>query len=460
MELGTQTYIVNKLTQCYAKGDLKEHLNIFRNALGFYLVVGAVGLAIVSAGVFFDFFNKFLNIEITDGSIINGAVLILGINVLLGIVGGLVLGLYASFGEYYRQVALIAAREASLVILVAAGLILGANFILMALLYLMVSLCVFFFAFKDIRKRYPEIIFRAYPIDWKLIKGFVSQGLFFLMIPLANTIAIQGSILFIGVYFSAGAVAVFSAHKTLSNFAVRIGDAIKGSIDPELAAMEIREDYQRLRLIYNFILKFVMLFSFSIAVFLFFIGGDIINIWTSGKIVLDKALWTILMVNLPINLFLLFNSAFHIATNKYKAYSISKLISAVLGFIFAVILVFYFNLGIAGIVLAFTVSEAIIVGLVISQKTSQIIKADVKLYWLKNIAMILPIGVLHFTFGWVIYKIIDNLIIKIVFLGTAIFALGAIFYKFLFNQEEKNIIKSLLKRIFLKSPLTNIYGEQ
>lgn len=459
IDLGTNTFITNKLTQCYAKGNLREYTEIFHSALRFYLIIGIVGLIILSSSVFLFHLPDFLNLKITHRAIINLTILILGMNALFGVLGGLVLGLYASVGEYYRQAAFLSAREGILVFAVAFGLILKGSFIAIALSYLIIFLTIILFAYKDIRKRHPEIIFGTSLADWSLTKKFIFSGLVFLMIPLANAIAIQGSILFVGAYLSAGAVAIFMTHKTLSNFVVRIEDVIKQSINPEITAAEMRMDYRRLQLIYGFFLKFSILFSFSLAILLFFIGRDVIELWTGGRIIFNSALWTILMINLPISLFLLFNSTFHVATNKYKNYSISKLFSAVSGLVLAFIFTIYFGWGIAGVALAFIASEAIIVGTAIIGKTSQIIGANIKMYWIKGVIKIFPLAVFNLVSCWIIYGFMENLFIRIIFLTGVVFVAGVIFfYKFLFNKEEKIIIGSLLKKFPLGVYLNQFFS--
>ena len=49
---------------------------------------------------------------------------------------------------------------------------------------------------------------------------------------------------------------------------------------PELTAAEARQNYQKMQLAFNFLIKLSLFSSFSFAVFLFFAGEYIIRIWT------------------------------------------------------------------------------------------------------------------------------------------------------------------------------------
>ncbi len=113
--IGMQTFVVNRLTQCYTKGNLREYVKTFRSALSLYLIIVILLLLLLVIFVFFAPFSDWLNIEMSINSVARITILILGGYILFSIIFGLIVGLYDSTGDYSRRTLLINIREIILI---------------------------------------------------------------------------------------------------------------------------------------------------------------------------------------------------------------------------------------------------------------------------------------------------------------------------------------------------------
>lgn len=104
-------------------------------------------------------------------------------------------------------------------------------------------------------------------------------------------------------------------------------------------------DYGKLQLAHNFLLKASLFISFSFVVFLFFAGRDIVRIWTQDKVLFQTILWILLLAYLPINCFWETSGLFQIATNKHKSFSLCKGGAAILGLVLFMMLAKIWGIG-------------------------------------------------------------------------------------------------------------------
>jgi len=447
VDIGMQNYVINRLTQKYSEGDIKEFNKIFQSALRLYLII--IFVVSLSFLFFISFvpFNKWFNITFTSNNTIKLTAFILGIYLLSGILSGLLTGLYHSFGEYPRRALLADLKEIIFISLIATALLLKSNFVVIASLhfiplFILISYCLF-----DIKRRHREIQFGFSKASWKLSFSFIIPGLLFLMITLAYTLKIQGSILVISSILGTGAVAIFSVHRTLANLISKVINSINCAIWPELTAADTRKDYKKMQKAFYFLIKLSLFLSFSFAVFLFFTGKDIIRIWTRNRIEFQPILWLFFLIYLPFTVFWETSGIFQLSTNKHKKYALARLTSAILGIILAIFLTKSF--GLLGALLGFIISEGIICGTIVPSETLKITRADKKEFWFNTVGKGFIIILPQILIAWFLSNYVSNIFLQWILLVFAIFLIGAIIgYLFWLTEEERKklwIIKSYIK---------------
>lgn len=446
-ELGMGRYITNKMTQAYSQGDSAEYAKIFKSAAFLHGFLVVIGIAIVFVVAFVLPINDWFNIKITEKNTVQTTILILGGYILLGVVSSLISGLYTSIGEFARGALASNIKDILLIGFVALTLVFGGEFISVAFWYLFLLFAFICFIFWDVMKRHKELNLLGAKTDWPLAKSFIIPGLVFMLIMLSQMIQIQGSVLIIGSVLGSVAVAVFAVHRTLANFVKRAVGVIVPALSPELTTGEARGDYAKLQTIHNMFLKAAIMLSVTSVVFLFYTGEGIISIWTGGEIVLDKGLWNVLLISVPLYAIWHFSATFQTATNKYTSYSVISIISSLIGLILAIILIRYW--GVAGVVVGFMIPEILINLWWIPRKTTHIIKGRFRDYlsvlWVGGVLAIILLavgGFLNMFFvSWA----------KLFVLGVAIAATGIAFSYFLWlDKKEKEIVDNFLNKAVLK----------
>ncbi|MAF80279.1 hypothetical protein CL629_04360 [bacterium] len=452
---GMGTYIRNRLTQAYAKGAHKEYARILKSAFGIFSSIFAVFFIILIAlAIFFPFFELF-DIHTAGEISVRITVFILGLYILLGVLSGLVGSLYTTIGEYPRQAAIRNIRELILMLFVVIVLVLGGEFISVALVYLLTLIGITLFAGLDIQRRHPEIrkSLGMVSIDWRLAKSFLKPGFVFLLIPFSRMIYVQGSVILIGAVFGASKVVVFSVHRTLSHIAKRFVSVITPAILPELTAGEIRGEYQKLRRIHSLFMKFILFVSITATIFLFFGGEDILRFWTRGKVALDPSLWIFLLILIPITAIWESNAVFQVAINKYNKYAASRITSIVIGLLLALVLIK--PMGLAGVALGFLIGEVGINFWFVPLNTLRVIRAR-KRDFVFLVVKGAPLFLLQLLAGWILSSAITNLWFMIIGLGITVTILGMLYTYFLwFDEKEKRLMQTLLSKSiqYLKTKL-------
>ncbi len=444
-DIGMGNFVTNRMTQLYSKGDVRGYIKTLRSALSLYTVITAVLFLFLLVFTFSAPFLDWFNIEVADEASVRVSILILGAYILLGTLSGLFAGLWVSVGEFVRFKLLINIREILLIGFVALTLFLKGSFISVASWYLILLLAFIFFVIFDIKRHYPEINLKSAKTDWKLALGFIAPGLVFLMIPFAEVITLQGSILIIGSSLGAIAVVTFSVHRTLANLVRRITSAVYMAIKPEIAADEERGNYGKIQLIHNLLVKIVFLVSVSATVFLFFMGEDIIRVWTGGKIEFQPILWLIFLISVPITTLWRFSSIFQIATNKYTGLAIVRIISAFIGLILAFVFIKFW--GIVGVLLGFILVEILLNSWFIPYKTLKLIKGSLKKF-LSTLTKGSLMLVAQFFIALLMVRYITNKWLLLVILGAGVLAVGSYFTYFIWMDEnEKKITSDFIKRV-------------
>ncbi len=384
VEVGMHNYIANLLTRAYARGRKEEYLRTFQSGLLIYLAIITVFGALFAGLVLRLPIHDWLRITRTTAPTVRLTALLLGGNLLLSLLAGLVTGLYHSQGEYPRHAMLVNGRQAAMILLVAGGLLLRFGFAALASIYLLVTAGFIGLCLIDLKRRgrLVELGFRH--SDWKTALSFIAPGSLFLLITLTNVIKIHGSVLVINAILGAAMVAVFSVHRVLGNAVKSLVGMIYHVIWPELTAAESRRDEAKLRAAFFSLLKLSLFTSFTIAVFLGFYGGEIIGIWTAGRIEFHPLLWFLIICYLPWNGLWEASGIFFLSTNRHRGYAWLRFASTAVAIPLAILLTST-RAGIAGTMAAFIAAEMAFCGLTIPAGAMKMVGASRRQLWIHTV---------------------------------------------------------------------------
>ena len=445
VDIGMHNYVVNSLTQYRSKADCLSYTKVLHSALRLYLMIVILFTLILAAFIYLTPFDKWVNISITAVNEVKAATFLLGMYILLSVPGGLVSGLYHSLAEFPRRAILTNIQQILLLSFLATVLFLKYNFVVVALVHFVPFLIILIFTVYDISHRYPEVNFGFSSGDWRLSLSLLSPGFFFFFIALSNLLKIQGSILVVSASIGAAAAAVFSVHRTLANLIIKITGAIRNAVWPEVTVTDATDNYAKMSLLHNFLMKILLLISTSFAAFLCFTGKDIINLWTNGRIEFQPVLWMLLVAYLPINCLWETSGLFQFSTNKHRRFSLCKSSSSMLGIVLCVLLTKIW--GIVGTLSGFVIAELAICW-IIPLETLRIVKIKRADFLVNIVAKGALIAGLQVLFGWFASSYISNIFIRYLVLIIVILAVGLSATYFLwFTQEERVLTFGLIKRL-------------
>lgn len=446
MDIGIQNCVVNRLTQEYSSGNLTEYKKVLHSALQLYTLIVFFGALVLGLFLFGTPFTAWLNITNTPPGEVKYAAMLLGMYLLASIPNGVIGGVYSSIGEYPRRAMLVNLQQIVLLVLLICVLLLKPSFTTVSLVYFLPVVGMMVFTIVDVTRRHREIQYGFSAASWKDAASFLHPGFLFLLIMLANMLKAQGSVLLVGAAVGAGAVAVFSVHRTLANLIVKIMGSINNAAWPEVTATEAIKDYDRLRAMHDVLMKGALFLSTAFAIFLWFAGQDILSLWTRDKISCDPLLWALLMAYLPINCLWECSATFQVATNKHGLYSICKGIAAPLGLLLAVWLTRAW--GMAGAFAGFMIVEILICWL-IPLRTLRLLDVQVPRFLASILGVGVLIAILEMAAGYLLYALIPgDGMIRIIAILAGVFVVGGVSCVFLWmNKSEKQMIERLFARL-------------
>lgn len=441
-DAGMSNFVINRMLQRHATGDIKGYRTTFWSAWYFYrnIVLCLLPVFIIFAAV--APFTRWFNITHAEGIGIRIAALLLGVQVLADHLPGLFSGVYISHGEYYRWKVLVSLWQLTAIGTVGVVLFLKGGLVAVASAYLVSFLIFTVCVYLDVRKRYPQIDLqrRSQYRDKNVAQGFLVSGITFLLIPLANMIKMQGSLLLVGSSLGVVAVAVFGVHRTLTNFIPRFLSIIMPALQHEVTAAYQRQDIHKVQESFRLFMKIVLAISVSAVVFLFFAGADILAMWTAGKIQFNSILFILLLVSVFVYTVGYASSRFQLAINKYQSYAVTRVISTGIGWSIAAGLAHRF--GLVGIVSGFIISELIVDFIVIPYTTLRLIKEPAHRY-LGMLGVGAVLFVLQVFWAHKVSFLTSNHLTHMVLSAVVTAIIGSTFtFVLWFNKRERQLFKA------------------
>ena len=290
LDLGLQTYVVNRLNQSYARGENGEYARVLQSALLWSLTLCAAALLVVAGLLSVLPFESWFRFTLTAHPVAAFAGTLIAAEVLASIPAGLLTGLYRTCGEYPRGVMVANAQQALFFLLTGGVLLFGGGLRAVALVQLIPLFASSVFAWLDLRRRHPELELGLEQADARLALSFLGPSSLFFLIQMSMGFTLQGSTLLVGATLGAGSVAAFVTLRTLSNAVRQLYGVISHALWPELTALEAQGRQETLREVLLLTAKALTAASVCAAVFLHFAGGDIVALWTRARIVFDQRL--------------------------------------------------------------------------------------------------------------------------------------------------------------------------
>lgn len=376
---GWTLYLVNRLTASHEIADHHGYQRALDAAFSTYvklgLGVGAVlGLALVTLPL-----DRLLGLHSLTRTSAAVVLFLLGAQLIVGVPQGMLLGLYRTTGAYTRGAMVANGQRALLVVLTLIVLGLQGPAWAVALAQLVPVFAVAAYALRDLRSRCPWMAIRVVPVDWSLVRTFVSPSMLFAVMQLSMAVAVQGTVLIVNAALGAAAVAAFVTMRTLVNIGRQAAAALTHAAWPELIKLKVREADAKLRMAHRLLVKVGTASTLILAVILHFIGDELVGLWTGGRVMFDQEVMDVLLMLALAQAPWLVSSAFPTAFNQHRLVAWCYAGSAALGL--ALMFALVGPLGLVGVPTALLVADLIVCGWLVPTHVCRLLGDSAQSFW-------------------------------------------------------------------------------
>ena len=350
-DLGLQTFVVNRLCASYARGERNEMQLALDSALRIQIPLvlftfAAIALTLVGLPI-----KRILALETIANSAVIAVALLLVLELLINVPMGVIVGIYRATGRLPRG-AIIGTVQQFVVMALTIGLIaLHSSFVSLAAVRVGIVIVASAWIIYDVCRLYPWLhLWPARWGDWRQGLWMIGPGLFFIMIPIADYLSTQFSLIVLQRSFAGGEVSRLATHRTVVNVSVMISGLLTNAMWPELTALHARSQKEQLikahRSLTRVNMWLVSAVLFGVLPFL----PMLYHAWTAGQLGLDQ--WTLAFLITRGLLWGMWTSSLTVlcSTNKQKVVAYALIASAIISGGLAVALIP--RVGIVGAALA------------------------------------------------------------------------------------------------------------
>jgi O-antigen/teichoic acid export membrane protein len=209
-------------------------------------------------------------------------------------------------------------------------------------------------------------------------KSLAVPAVAFMAFPAGSALSLQGMVIVIAALLGPVAVAVFSTMRTLTRFGFQIMEALKNSVWPELSLAYGVQNWALARKLHRVACQASLWSSIGSAIFLYFAGGKIIELWTHGRIVMDVTAFHWLLLVIVANSFWYTSSVVTVASNTHERVAAVYLAGTAASLLIARLLIPSF--GISGAAMALLAIDLIVGWYVISSSLAALSESAIDFY--------------------------------------------------------------------------------
>ena len=339
-DLGLQTFVVNRMTAHYARGERDEMRRVLHDALVVQIPLALLTLVALVAIVASAPVERMLHLQTAPATFPLLAALLAG-EVLIGVPMGTVAGLYRATGRLARGAIVGTALQTSTLVVSVMLLLAGTDLVGFAAGRLAVSIVGGVAILIDLRRLVPWL--PLWPASGTLRRGWargwtmVTPGMLFLLIPMADFVANQMTLLIVQWGVDAAEVARLATHRTLVNSAVLLSGIFTNATWPELTAMEARGETARLTEAHRSFVKFNLWLTGGVALLSVPLIPLVYPSWTAGRLAVDDVTIALLVARTVVWAVWNASAVALMASNRHRPVVIalgwSSLVTVVLSFV-------------------------------------------------------------------------------------------------------------------------------
>jgi O-antigen/teichoic acid export membrane protein len=444
VDFGIQSYVINRMNQCYARGELETCTRILHSALYVYLLISAGAALLMFSGLWLLPLPSWLQFTITKPATTIVVGTLLTLQILAAVPTGVITGIYRAVREYPREMMIGNTIRLGSLVLTAIVVAAGGTLASVPLVHIVMLVVGMLYVWTDLRRRHPEIHIGLSRADFKEATLLLAPSSLFFLIQIATVVVVQGSTLVVSATLGAGSVAIFATLRTLANLLKQGSFSIYNALWPEFTALEARGKYQALGNIHLLTAKVVLIFNVSLAIFLYFTAAQVIKFWTQDRIVYDSRLMLGLLLFQLSQAWWMISSLLLAASNNHKSLSLSQFAASCCGLSLGFVLGSKF--GVAGVIYGLLAADILICGLIIPWAACRMLRKSFAFFVAEVLLRGIPVfAVLYIAADWTFSGLPALNLAQFVISGLGFLLLGfALGYLLWLNRSEKARLRTFL----------------
>lgn len=400
VDFGVQTYVVNRLNQCYARGELDQYAKLLHSALFWGISLAAIAFVVAVAAVSVLPIGEWLKLELTDPGAVTVIGTLLALQVVLTVPYGILSGIYRTVREFPRGTMIYNVQRVFFFSLTAAALLAGGGLVHVAAVQIVPQVLGMGFVLFDLRRRHPEVSIGLAQKDVGLAISFLAPSSLFFLIRGSQAVSILGALLVVSALFGPAAVALFNTLRMLCNLVRQISNAIINALWPELTSLEAVGERDTLRTVFVLTNKAITAACLAAAVYLWVAGEDVIEVWTRGEATYRAGLMNTLLVMLVLQTPWLVSSIFLMATNRHRIVSVCYAISSVTGIALGALLAQ--SHGMVGLVVGMLAAELVVCGWPVPKAACELVGASPRRFLVRTLLPVVPVAAIVGGAAWLV----------------------------------------------------------
>ena len=358
-EMGSQLYIVNRMTQAYAQRDNDQFCKILHTGLALFLIIPvAVFIIFVAVIVFFNP-AQLLHIHQTAPGTVVLVLVILAFQMVVSLPQSVLLRVYFAVEMLPRGVMLINLMQLMSLIFLAGGLWQRWGMAPIAVIQLIPYMLTAGIALYDLNRKLPQFkILSLQEADFAFGVSFIKPSLHFFLFQLSQAFSIQGTLQIVGLVLGPIQVVLFSTMRTIVNLIRSCLDQLSHAAWPEMTRLDAQQDVDKFLVLFRVILRSALVASIIFITIFHFFGGFIYHFWLRKTVPFEQPVMDLFLIYMGQFIFWLTCSHPLLATNRH--HTLSKMLFASSILTLALAYLGGQRLGLPGIVLGMIIGDLIL----------------------------------------------------------------------------------------------------
>jgi O-antigen/teichoic acid export membrane protein len=326
-DIGILNAAANMMSIHRARGEGHELKMVFRATL--FVVAIIVPLIALLAGAVLMIFQFGMSLDQTQ------ALFALILASLLSVASNLFDATYRPFGKYPKVIVLLAMAR----LIEWAGSIVGAftggNLRSAAAGYLAGRILAFVLLYAFSRYDVPEVEWNLKGIERRRVAHLVRTGAGFVSFTVGSLLTLQGMVILVGTALGGTAVAIFASSRTLTRLVAQIAVMSGKAMAPEISALHGANRHSHAHKLSRQMVWIAMSITILGALALERFGPGIWRIWSRGRLVFERDIFSILLLAAISTAFWQIQSVRLTATNRHQVLATVFLIVSALSLVAA-----------------------------------------------------------------------------------------------------------------------------